>query len=69
MPDDSFDDFPRRHVRAIDGARRLKTHANDDTRHLDVEITNPQDGDVLIYDGDAGVWKNEQPPWEESPPT
>lgn len=31
------------------------------TETQDVRITNPQDGDVLVFDAAAGYWKNQQP--------
>jgi hypothetical protein len=31
------------------------------TETQDVRITNPQDGDVLVYDAALGYWKNQQP--------
>jgi len=35
----------------------------------DVAITDPQDGDVLTYDAEAGKWKNAQPAGDETPDT
>lgn len=39
----------------------LLQHALNSPYHTDVEITSPQDGDVLVYDLASEKWKNQQP--------
>lgn len=29
--------------------------------NLEIEITNPQDGDILVYNATTGKWVNQQP--------
>lgn len=35
--------------------------SGEDVGVADVEITDPQDGDILVYDAATGKWKNQQP--------
>ncbi len=59
MADETFDNWPGRHPREIDVARKLRTHADDDTRHIDVTDpgTLPPDArDFLLYDTGSEQW-------------